>query len=170
MEYSRRMTQESASSPERHTASGPCVGIVLVHGAGNHPKGGTLMEQGSPLLQWLDRCVSSEAGDGHAPHLGEAFLLDATSNTPARATVQFEANGTLHEWVVAECWWDAAYSEPTFRQVLRWTLVIAPWMLITQFTVPVFDSFQRDLTGLAGSLRFLWFCSVQCCSRSSLSP
>jgi hypothetical protein len=119
----------------------PCVGILFVHGAGEHGKGKTLLEFGEPIAHWLEEWLTSGAGEGTFSQVdvtaAELIPRDGDPQGPANVTLRFTgADGRKHRWLLAESWWDASFPTPGFSQVVRWALTIVPWLAITQFIAP----------------------------------
>ena len=123
----------------------PCVGVLLVHGAGDHGTGATLVEFGEPLVSWLDGWLShgedspTRATDAARVGATQILVREADSHAPAHAIAAIQApSGTgPHLWLLAEARWDEAFTPPAFGQVLRWAIGVVPWTVLTQFIGPL---------------------------------
>ena len=139
----------------------PCVGVLFVHGAGEHTVGTTLTEFGEPLIRWLDGWLSHGGQDSDAyASAGAAQLLMREGDEPAPAHVMVElaapASTIRHQWVLAESRWDGAFAPPTPRSVLMWALSIVPWTVLTQFLYPVIDSYTKTEARALAIFRQVW--------------
>jgi len=123
----------------------PCVGVLFVHGAGDHGVGATVIEFGEPLIAWLDgwlsRAEPSPTSATDVARVGATQLLvrEADSHAPAHATVSVRSrlDDLPHTWLLAEARWDEAFTPPAFGQVLKWAIGVVPWTVLTQFLGPI---------------------------------
>jgi hypothetical protein len=127
----------------------PCVGVLFVHGAGDHTTGSTLIEFGQALIGWLDgwlrQGVKSEGIATDRAQVGTTQILvrEGDQAAPAHSYVRLEPQSRPgspvvdHTWLLAESHWDDAFKPPGTRQVLLWAISIVPWVLITQFIGPL---------------------------------
>jgi hypothetical protein len=142
----------------------PCVGVLFVHGAGDHGVGSTLIEFGEPLVAWLDGWLSrgeqAPTSDGDAARAGAAQILvrEADAHAPAHSavTLRSQRDGKPHVWLLAEARWDEAFTPPAFKQVLLWAIGVVPWTVLTQFIGPLIDESRLLRPDLLAILRFFW--------------
>ncbi|MDP8907550.1 MAG: hypothetical protein M3N47_00210, partial [Chloroflexota bacterium] len=120
------------------------IGLLFVHGMGEHERGDTLKQFGEPLYTWIDRWL---AGDklhrrGHLRRLSDSSLYlphahDLTA--PAHALVELDGPWGEHgrrrtvQALAAEAWWAKEIKSPSFSQVASWGLGLAPWMIVRYF-------------------------------------
>lgn len=113
------------------------LGVVLVHGAGEHERGGTVRGFGTPIVDWLRAWA---AADGRTITNGRNTPA-AEGIRPAHTTLQFDVAGidgvATHEWILAEANWDKEIRTPGVRDVLPWAIAATPWLVLTQATAPV---------------------------------
>jgi hypothetical protein len=164
------MTGESPPDPPgpvaRSLASGlkPCVGVLFVHGAGDHGVGSTLIEFGEPLVAWLDGWLSkgklavTSSDDAARAGAGQILVREADTHAPAHAavTLRSQRDTGIHVWLLAEARWDEAFTPPAFRQVLLWAIGVVPWTVLTQFVGPLLDESRLLRAELPAILRFFW--------------
>jgi hypothetical protein len=121
----------------------PCVGVLFVHGAGDHAQGQTLQSFGNPLIQWMDEWLK-RSGEGHLLTVGAGQLLPVRDEDqgPAHVELLFRPRHVQseHRWLLAESWWDRAYLPPSATDVAKWALTIVPWIVATQFIGPLLFS------------------------------
>jgi hypothetical protein len=134
-----------AADAQPKPTTGTCVGVLFVHGAGDHRIGATLIEFGEPLIAWLDgwlrhgrpsRGISTDRALTGATQI---IVREGDRNTPAHSTVRLKAKDEQveHTWLLAEARWDEAFTPPAFGQVLKWALGVVPWTVLTQFIGPL---------------------------------
>jgi hypothetical protein len=128
----------------------PCVGVLFVHGAGDHATGSTLIEFGQALVAWLDGWLRQGAEPG-PPDTDGAFIgvtqilvREGDTQAPAHSSVRLRPKARPgapppdeHTWLLAESHWDDAFSPPSAQQVLVWAITVVPWVLITQLIGPL---------------------------------
>ena len=140
------------------------VGVLFVHGAGDHTTGATLREFGEPLIAWLDGWLSSGeppseglATDRVKPGAAQVLVREADSASPAHLEldVRSRADAEPHRWVFAESRWDAAFAPPEFKSVLLWALTVVPWTVATQFVYPLHDKWAALRPSIGSTLRFV---------------
>ena len=140
--------QRSAVGPGVATGAGkvrPCVGVLFVHGAGDHGIGVTLVEFGEPLIAWLNgwllRGESSQAISSDPARTGATQIIvrEGDEHSPAHSLVGLHLQGDPYEhtWLLAEARWDQAFVPPGFQQVLLWSVGVVPWTVLTQFIGPL---------------------------------
>ncbi|HEX5012857.1 MAG TPA: hypothetical protein VFV72_01770 [Candidatus Limnocylindrales bacterium] len=140
----------------------PCVGILFVHGAGEHAIGNTLVNFGQPLMSWISGWLDAGRGviheDPQAIETGSGQLLvrEADENAPAHVRVTVKPREIPHAWLLAESRWDEAFQPPSFREVVLWAIAIVPWTVLTQFVVPVIAGATNRRISFFWSVRFAW--------------
>jgi hypothetical protein len=123
----------------------PCVGVLFVHGAGDHGIGATLVEFGEPLIAWLDGWLRqgvpspSIATDRARAGGTQIIVREGDANAPAHSVVRLRSQlaPEEHTWLLAEARWDQAFTPPGFQQVLLWSIGVVPWTVLTQFIGPL---------------------------------
>jgi hypothetical protein len=123
----------------------PCVGVLFVHGAGDHGIGVTLVEFGEPLIAWLNgwllRGKRSDAISSDPARTGATQIVvrEGDAHSPAHSVVGLRVAGDAYEhtWLLAEARWDQAFVPPGFQQVLLWSIGVVPWTVLTQFIGPL---------------------------------
>lgn len=118
------------------------VGILFVHGMGDHKRGDFLRQVGEPFYEWITAWLGAEdpnATDQPLRSRGASFRIPhrADPEAPAHATLETEIaghRGTCRvTWLAAEGWWANEISPPAFGQVANWGLGLAPWMIVRYF-------------------------------------
>jgi hypothetical protein len=127
-------------SPERYD-----LGVLFVHGIGDQQQNSTLVRFGGSLQRWLRRWLDP---DGAPPDRGVAGVdriapeplvqvtevrrRTADGDMPAHASLLVRRPGEPPEsrqrWLLAEGWWAAEVSAPTFKSFVRWVLPMLPWV------------------------------------------
>jgi hypothetical protein len=122
----------------------PCVGVLFVHGAGEHGLGSTLVEFGEPLIAWLDGWLRNGkpseqvSADKALTGASQIITREGDASAPAHSLVRLRPKtGDEHTWLLAEARWDQAFTPPGFQQVLLWSLGVVPWTVLTQFIGPL---------------------------------
>jgi hypothetical protein len=88
--------------------------IIFVHGIGQQEPGSTLARFGQPLVEYA------------RANSGSACGLDAAQD----AWHLTLADGRLtRDWVLLELHWDDLVTPPSYRQLLRWMVLVVPWIL-----------------------------------------
>jgi hypothetical protein len=123
------------------------LGVLFVHGIGDQQQSSTLARFGGSLQRWLRRWYGV---DGRAPAQGAEqvapeAMVEVTGvrrrtpdgDTPAHAGVLVRRPGdpgkgeppeVRQRWLLAEGWWAAEVSPPTFKAFTRWVLPLLPWV------------------------------------------
>jgi hypothetical protein len=113
------------------------VGVLFVHGIGTQPRGSTLADWGGALTSWIDRWTAPP-GSGARPAItvGDAVLTGDTPAEPAHAIVALDGpagDPDPRTILLAESWWAETILPPTYRDLLRWSLVVVPWTIGSHF-------------------------------------
>lgn len=118
------------------------VGVLLVHGIGNHREGETLRAFGQPLLDWLRDWLQGEGGekargrvvvtearfnDAHAPAHALAEVTGPSMDAPAKSLQE--------TWLFCEGWWGATVQPPASFQLLRWMWTRGPLLVYWHFYI-----------------------------------
>jgi hypothetical protein len=114
------------------------IGVLFVHGMGNHHRGSVLRQFGEPLQRWFHGWLGEgRAGAPKRLHARSAsFLVPRPDDLRAPAHVELDLeipgpNGTprLVRWIAVDGWWQDEIVQPPFAQVASWGLGLAPWMI-----------------------------------------
>src|SRR6187399_294158 len=105
------------------------LGVLLVHGIGNQPRGATLTDFGTPLIDW----ISSRAKVSGATATVRSASLVRDDEEPALAELEIHTNTRSTRWLLAESWWAQSFPGARFSDVARWGLVIVPWAIGSHF-------------------------------------
>jgi len=122
-------------------ASGPStpadLGILLVHGIGEHAQGETLTAFAEPIVEWIRDWLHRESTEGSlvASAPVEAALRPPLlpSEVPAHARVVIGASGehaVAQEWLFAEAWWGPQVLTPSVTSFTGWLVTRGPWLLL----------------------------------------
>jgi pimeloyl-ACP methyl ester carboxylesterase len=162
----RKLATPPANPATSSLATGvkPCVGVLFVHGAGDHGVGATLIEFGEPIVGWLDGWLSrgqqagTSAGDKARAGAAQILVREADPSAPAHSAVNLQPEGDDrdHVWLLAEARWDEAFTPPAFKQVLLWAVSVVPWTVLTQFIGPLIDQSRLLRPDLFEIARFFW--------------
>ena len=121
------------------------VGVLLVHGIGDHKEGETLVSFGEPLFDWLREWLLGK-GDvrsrGHV-RVTEARLLATRTEpvSPAYAEVELSLTDEARDaepperWLVTEAWWGDSVQPPRTLRLLGWLLTRGPLLIYWHFHV-----------------------------------
>jgi hypothetical protein len=120
------------------------LGILFVHGIGDQPRGSTLVEFATPLVEWLTE--RAEAVGGRAAVVN-ARLVPRDEDEPAHAELRVEAEGTARHWLMAEAWWAASFRVPRFTDLARWTGAVVPWTFGSHFGVRLMRAWRAPRAG-----------------------
>jgi len=130
------------------------IGVLLVHGIGEHEEGDTLLSFGEPLIDWLREWLEGPT-DGipgkNAVPRGRVEVTSARmralrneAESPAYARVDVTArtpaddpSGSARErterWLFAEAWWGDSVKVPAALPLLVWMLLRAPLLVYWHF-------------------------------------
>jgi len=129
------------------------MGILLVHGIGNHKQGETLNDFAAPIVKWIDRWLVKDIDvirtvgqlarhvpmkdlDGFAAFSkGTLRPPDLPLDTPAHAEakIHVERDGvrpTEQSWLFAESWWSPQTLRPRVSPFLLWLITRGPWLML----------------------------------------
>src|SRR5215471_11457728 len=105
------------------------LGVLFVHGIGNQPRGSTLTDFGTPLIERVARRAKAS---GVTAIVRTASLV-RDDEEPARAELEIHAKTRSARWLLAESWWAQSFAGARFSDVARWGLVIVPWAIGSHF-------------------------------------
>jgi hypothetical protein len=117
------------------------IGVLLVHGIGNHREGVTLRAFGQPMLDWLKEWLR---GRDDQSARGNVEVTQARFNdivAPAYALVEVtSADGTsenkqTEKWLFCEGWWGATVQSPVSLKLLQWMWMRAPLLIYWHFYI-----------------------------------
>jgi hypothetical protein len=100
------------------------VGLLFVHGIGHHEAGATLRHMGISVAKYVERRFASQ------PDVQVRIETAGTRLGPEDAVnliIETRTGPTL--WRMGEARWDGSFAEPTVGDVVRWGLLVAPWIL-----------------------------------------
>ncbi len=124
------------------------IGVLFVHGIGQQHRGETLLSLGEPLCDWIRRWVegaaavpaaaAASAEDGAVERASGKVSFDTVlfepmpDQAPAHAVLRIEQSGASHgrptSWLLAEAFWADSFPNPSFPQVVSWTMSVSPWV------------------------------------------
>jgi hypothetical protein len=122
------------------------LGVLFVHGIGDQQQNSTLSRFGGSLQRWLRRwyVVDTTEPAPRAEQIAPQSMVEVTGvrrrtpdgDTPAHASllVRRPADPGAGEpelrqrWLLAEGWWAAEVSPPSFKAFNRWVLPLLPWV------------------------------------------
>jgi hypothetical protein len=119
------------------------IGILLIHGIGDHQEGQTLTAFGEPLLNWMSRWMR---GDGKKHQRGELTISEArlkAEGSPAYALAQLNmpagtamsddashaAPSAQERWLICEGWWGGSVQAPHSWNLLVWMWSRGPLLI-----------------------------------------
>jgi hypothetical protein len=119
------------------------IGVLLVHGIGDHKEGETLLGFGEPMMDWLRdwlRATGSTPARGSVK-VSEARLrasrTEAVSPACAHVDIELAATATAaaqsERWLVAEAWWGDSVQPPRTLRLLTWLLTRGPLLIYWHF-------------------------------------
>jgi hypothetical protein len=88
--------------------------VVFVHGIGSREPGATLQRFASALVDY----ALARHGPGSRVERGEDGWV-----------VHLMDGADVRRWRLVEVHWDDVVAPPTYRRLLRWLVLVAPWML-----------------------------------------
>jgi hypothetical protein len=136
--------RDGLAEPGVDVADNPeCIGLLFVHGMGEHERGDTLKQFGQPIHTWIDSWLAADNLDQRGTHgrLADTSLRMPHAHettAPAHAVVEVVAPETDPSspplrMLAAEAWWAREIISPSFGQVASWGLGLAPWMIVRYF-------------------------------------
>ena len=170
--------------PTAGAARTPDLGVLLVHGIGNHKQGETLNEFAAPIVKWIDRWLVPDERVEHvagtAPRrvstkdvVGAAVFVrgtlrppDLPLDTPAHAsatitTSRGAAPPTEQSWLFAESWWSPQTLTPQVSPFLLWLITRGPWLMLLHLSQAAGLDYRELVTELqqspTGSFRALLY-------------
>ncbi len=123
------------------------LGILFVHGIGDHQQGSTLLQFGEPVIETFRRWYMGQSGLGvDAVRIVESVLLPAKnfSTDPAHSIVEFDLNGERKRWLLAEDWWGDQVVVPDSREFMTWMLTRGSWVVLLHLVERLIDSPRRN--------------------------
>jgi hypothetical protein len=142
------------------------LGVLFVHGIGDQQQNSTLARFGGSLQRWLRRWYGL---DGRPPAPGAEQIAPesmvevtgdqhhtANGDTPAHASLLVRRPGdpaagepavVRQRWLLAEGWWAAEVSPPSFKAFSRWVLPLLPW-LAAEYAIAAARPPGRQANGL----------------------
>ena len=130
------------------------IGVLFVHGIGEHAEGDTLLSFGEPLIDWLREWLEGPADGRHGGATRGRLEVPTArmrarrneAESPAYARVDITAfqtpsddhsNDTRSEhtehWLFAEAWWGDSVKVPAALQLLVWMLLRTPLLVYWHF-------------------------------------
>lgn len=98
------------------------LGVLLVHGIGEQPKGDTLLRFGEPIIQWIERWLRAEKGQGLQI---ERRVLTKEAQSAQRCFAKIYPKGDRTRPILfAESWWASEVRPPPFFDLAWWLLLV----------------------------------------------
>jgi hypothetical protein len=132
------------------------VGVLLVHGIGDHQEGETLTSFGEPLLDWMRDWLK---GPSDKEQRGSLEVVQARlkatrteAESPAFALARIDvARDNVHAggtetWLVAEAWWGDAVLPPPTLKLMGWVWTRAPLIIYWHFYLASTARGDREAT------------------------
>jgi hypothetical protein len=121
---------ETRAAPQTRTHLGDerarRVGVLFVHGIGEQQQSESIRWFGGALVRWLGSWHAARAGsiETVAAHLSYGGGLEGPARFEVRIPAHQAGSRTWpeHHWVIAEGWWAARISPPSFREMISWGL------------------------------------------------
>jgi hypothetical protein len=111
------------------------LGVLFVHGIGEQRQGSTLARFGGSVERWLRRRIPPPEPEHHiapdpAVEVESVVRHTGDGDAPAHASLLVGKPGeeSRQRWLLAEAWWAAEVSPPTFKAFVRWVLPMLPWL------------------------------------------
>ena len=114
------------------------VGVLLVHGIGDHVEGDTLLSFGDPMIDWIREWLAggpARAARG-AVTVVEARLRAVRSEPESPAFALVEIAPRLQDperWLFSEAWWGDSVKAPGTALLLTWMLSRVPLLVMWHF-------------------------------------
>lgn len=136
------------------------VGVLLVHGIGDHREGETLLSFGEPMIDWLREWLRRGGGEDAR---GRLRVVDARlkatrteADSPAYALAQLslsdERDVVPERWLFTEAWWGETVQPPDSLRLLSWLLARGPLLVYAHFLAApcrIASTFRQWLRALA---------------------
>ena len=140
------MTTQPSPTPPEYT-----LGVLFVHGLGEHTRGAALTHWGKALIQCIDNWIEGGKPSGTPLHqlvnvtMADASVepIDSARQDPPFAVVEFNTPSPIpddkamrahlnnQQWLLAESHWDSSYPPPTYAELLIWSVAALPWTILT---------------------------------------
>lgn len=107
------------------------VGLLFVHGIGQHRKGSHLEEAASAVVSYLEHPTEPES----RPHKIQVSNTRLGGDLPASTEIHFSIGASdagQQSWLVAESWWSDAFSPPSATWTLGWLVRRAPQLITSR--------------------------------------
>ena len=151
------------SQDARNPAPRADIGVLLVHGIGDHTEGETLVSFGEPLIDWLREWLRGQGGahargsvkvvqarmratrtEAVSPAYAQVEVqltgapadapAGAQTDAPAGAQADAQADAPSPErWLVTEAWWGDSVQPPRTLRLLGWLLTRGPLLIYWHF-------------------------------------
>lgn len=119
-------------------------GILFVGGIEHQRPGSAIGSFSAALYAWLvDWNYNSGRPPGSPPVLKDARLSSGggEDHEPAQLTLEVPlglSDRPVHaRWLLAESWWPALFTAPSFLQLTRWIWKVSTCLLVMQFVIPM---------------------------------
>jgi hypothetical protein len=122
----------------------PALGVLVVHGIGNHRQGETLNEFVTPVLKWIDAWLAPDIPvklqQGYVRFVrGSLRPPDLPLGTPAHALAEIyrqapDGRSKTDTWLFAESWWSPQTLTPKVSSFLLWLITRGPWLMLMHFS------------------------------------
>jgi hypothetical protein len=116
------------------------VGVVVVHGIGDHREGQTLVSFAEPMVDWLRDWLNG-AGGAHAH--GEVRIVESRlkalrneAESPAYAVAEIAippGHDDRERWLLTEAWWGESVQPPASLRLMGWMLGRGPLLIYCHF-------------------------------------
>lgn len=134
---SRKATMTERSQPHAD------IGVLLVHGIGDHKEGETLTSFGEPLLDWLREWLRDGPAPGGRPSVdvidGRLRATRTEAESPAYALASIHAPAkdreepAVESWLFCEAWWGDSVQPPVALRLLKWLWSRGPLLIYWHF-------------------------------------
>jgi hypothetical protein len=128
------------------------VGVLLVHGIGDHQEGQTLTAFGEPLVDWLQAWLRGGGARARGTVEVTDARLRASGGAPACARTQVSVQGpgdvAREEWLFCEAWWGDSVQPPSALRLLRWLFTRGPLLIYWHIYLGVASKGSGDPTPL----------------------
>ena len=102
---------------------------LFVHGIGTQPWGDTLGRRGDALVKTIGRGTRSNA----QVIVERAGPSEDSATKPAEAHLTVESDHHRERWLLSESWWAESFPQPTYRELVSWSLRALPWAVALHF-------------------------------------